>query len=143
MIRPIRLPRGREVPESIVRERATTAGGPGGQHANRSATRVEVGVPLDELPLTESEVARVRARLASRIDGDVLLWVGSGERRSQLQNRRAARERMAELLLEALHVDAPRRPSRPSRGAQLRLREAKRRSSQKKRSRSWRPGDPD
>ena len=102
------LANGAMLPAALVRERATTGGGPGGQHVNRSATRVELRVNVDDLPLTARERERVRERLGRRIGADGDLRVTASNRRSQLQNREAARARLVELLDEALAVDPPR-----------------------------------
>lgn len=140
-IDPIALPGGRVVPEHAVEEFATTSGGPGGQHANRSATRIEVRVRLDALPLSEAEHARVFERLGGRISGDGVLAVSARDYRSQLRNRQAARARMAELLAEALHVEPPRRPTKVPRGVRRRWRASKEQQSQRKQARRWRPGN--
>lgn len=140
----LRLPGGRVVPASRVQWRATTSGGPGGQHANRTASRVEVVVQLDSLPLDPREVARLYERLASRISGAGEVVVGCDDTRDQHRNRRTALRRMERLLAGALTEQARRVPTRPSTGARLRRRESKQQGSQRKRSRGWRwSGDDD
>ena len=133
------LASGATVPAALVRERATTGGGPGGQHVNRSATRVELRVNVDDLPLGARERARIRERLGRRIGADGDLRVTASNRRSQLQNREAARARLVELLDEALAVDPPRVPTRQSRGAQNAARRDREHAQRRKAERTWRP----
>jgi ribosome-associated protein len=106
------------------------SGGPGGQHANTSNTRVELRFDIEASP---SLGPRQRARLIERI-GPRLRIVAS-ERRSQLQNRELALERLRERLGMALHVDPPRVATRPSRAAQRARVEHKRRIAERKRTR--------
>lgn len=134
----LRLPKGRSVPAEQVQWRATTSGGPGGQHANRTASRVEVVVQLDSLPLEPREVARLYERLASRITGAGEVVVGSADTRDQHRNRRTALRRMERLIADALRQERRRVPTRPSKGARLRSRQSKQQQSQRKRSRGWR-----
>ena len=141
----LRLPGRRSVPAERVQWRATTSGGPGGQHANRTASRVEVVVQLDSLPLEPREIARLYERLASRITGAGEIVVGCADSRDQHRNRRTALRRMERLLRDALAEPRRRVPTRPSAGARLRRRESKQQTSQRKRSRrwNWRDGDTD
>ncbi len=118
-------------------ERFTTSGGPGGQHANRSQTRVELSVDLRTCAgLRDADRARLRARFGDRV------VVVAGEERSQTRNRQLARRRLAALLRNALAVRRPRRATRPTAASQTRRLEAKRRRSQQKRDRR-RPSDGD
>lgn len=137
----IRLPRGRIVPPEAVVVRADTAGGPGGQHANRSATRVEVRIDVAALPLSEQERERLERRLVSRLTSDSVLAVREGGMRSQLRNRRAAIERAERILADALAEQPARVPTREPRAARLRRQMAKMHRSRRKRDRRWRPGD--
>lgn len=131
----IRLPGGRRVPAGACSMRADTAGGAGGQHANRSSTRIELRIDIAACGLSDSEQSLVLARLAGRINraGELVVW--AGDRRSQLQNRRLACERAEQLIADALHVAAPRTATRPSRAAKRRAREAKQHRSMKKQQR--------
>lgn len=131
----LQLPGGRLVPADHVRWRATTSGGPGGQHANRTASRVEVIVRIDELPLDHAEVARVYERLASKVTGTGELVTACSEHRDQHRNRRIAIRRMERLIAGALEVQRRRIPTRMSKGARLRRRADKQQTSQRKRSR--------
>ncbi len=133
----LRLPGGRVVPAADIQWRATTSGGPGGQHANRTASRVEVIVRIDELPLERREVALLYERLASRIVGAGEVVVGCSDSRDQHRNRRTALRRMERLLADSLAVRRTRIPTRMSRGAKLRARKSKEQRSSRKRSRRW------
>ena len=116
------------------------SGGPGGQHANRAATRATLIFDVDNSPsLDERQRHRIQKRLRSRIDQDGLLQVSAQDTRSQHQNRELARERFQALLQKALKRRPRRRKTRPSRAAnERRLEEKKRRGYRKRqRSRDW------
>src|SRR2546423_12851505 len=113
---------GLHIPERELRWRFSRSSGPGGQGVNTADSRVELAVDVASL-LPPEEFERARRRLSGRLTGTVLAVVAS-EHRSQLANRRAARERMAALLSAALEADPPpRRPTRPSAGARERRKE--------------------
>jgi ribosome-associated protein len=114
----------------------TGSGGPGGQHANTANTRVELRFDVEASP---SLGPRQRARLLDKL-GTAVRVVASDER-SQARNRALALERLRSRLADALHVETPRRPTRPSRGANQRRLEAKRRHSDTKRQRRAGPGE--
>ena len=137
------LPSGRAVPTYAVRVSATPAGGPGGQHANRSATRVEVRMSIAACGLTAEQQQDVRTHHAGRISAQDELVVWAGERRSQLQNRRAAYRRLEALIRAALDRPEPRIATRTPRRAHEQRLDAKRRRSQRKRDRRWRPDGTD
>jgi ribosome-associated protein len=130
------LPRGLVIPEGELVERFTRAGGPGGQGVNTTDSRVELRwAPGDSAALTDLQRARLRDRWAGRlVDGAVT--VVASQRRSQLQNRLAARARLAAMLAEALAPPpATRRATRPSRAARQRRLETKRRRGELKSTR--------
>ena len=131
----IPLPGGRRLPREAVEFRAARAGGPGGQHVNTSATKVELRVRIDDLPYDEAEKARLRERLGGRIGADDALRVTASNERSQRQNRAQAEERLAALIGAALLVDRPRRATAPSAAERRRRREEKARQSERKRGR--------
>jgi ribosome-associated protein len=110
--------------------RTSTSGGPGGQHANRSETRVEVTFQVETSP---SLGPRQRARLLERL-GPVVR-VSASDTRSQSRNRELALERLRAKLAAGLRVTAPRRPTRPSRAARAARLDAKRRQSERKQGR--------
>lgn len=126
--------------------RATTGGGPGGQHVNRSATRVEVrwrpaaSASLAHA-LTPEHRERVLGRLARRLDTDGTLRIVAGEHRSQRRNRDAALERLATLVRVALPDPVPRKETRPTRASVERRLETKKRRSHVKRERRRGPDD--
>jgi ribosome-associated protein len=134
----LQLPGGRMLPAAKVAWRATTSGGPGGQHANRTASKVEVVVQIGDLPLTPQEVARVYERLASRITGAGELVTSCADSRDQHRNRRVASRRMERLIADALREQKRRVPTRESYGAKLRRRSSKQQHSQQKQQRTWR-----
>src|SRR5699024_2067064 len=119
------------VPAAALSWRFSRSSGPGGQSVNTADSRVELIVDLSAVPdLSEHRLALVRARLSGRIVDDRLV-VAAAEHRSQLRNRRAARERVAELVRGALAPPPKKsRPRRPSQGAKRRRLEAKKRRSQ-------------
>jgi ribosome-associated protein len=110
--------------------RTTGSGGPGGQHANTSDTRVEVRFPI---ATSTSLGPRQRARLLDRL-GPVARATAS-DHRSQARNRELALERLRSRLAAALRVDPPRRATTPSRSAKEARLEAKRRRAQRKQGR--------
>jgi len=118
---------------SELAERFSRSSGPGGQGVNTADSRVELSLDVQRSPsVPEALRARLLARLRSRlVDG--VLTIAASEYRSQLANRRAARERMANLLRQAIAPPPPpRRPTRPGRGAIERRLAAKRRRAQTK-----------
>lgn len=133
MDQPIIIPGVGPIPESELDWRYTTSGGPGGQHANRSRTRVELRWDLSSDRLTADQRERLQRRF-----GDAVVVVADDER-SQARNRELARARLAERVTDALRVRRRRVKTKPSRGSRQRRLESKRQTSEKKRSRSWRP----
>jgi ribosome-associated protein len=119
-----------------LRWRFTPSGGPGGQHANRSNTRAEVRFDIGGSPsLSDTQ----RALLVERLGNE--LRVVCDQERSQTRNRTLAQQRLIERLGAALRRDPPRRRSRVPRGVNERRLEAKKRRSDTKRGRRWRPSD--
>ena len=124
------------VPEHELSFRASRSGGPGGQHVNRSSTRVEVLWSVALSPsLTEQQRDLLLNRLASRVDSRGVLHVVCDQTRSQLQNRLLAVERLNALVRKALRVPRPRKKTTPPAAAVERRLEGKRRRSEKKRDR--------
>lgn len=128
------MSRSLSLPMSEVQWRATTPGGPGGQHANKTSSRVEVRF---DVVSSATLGPRQRARLLERI-GPVVRATASDER-SQARNRQIALERLATRIAAALRVDAPRRPTKPTKGSTERRLDDKRRRADVKRRR--RTGD--
>ena len=129
------------LPERELHWRFSRASGPGGQGVNTTDSRVELSFDLARSPSVPEPLRdRALARLAGRLVDGVVTVVAS-EHRSQLRNREAARERLAQLLRTATAPGPPaRRPTRPSKGSQRRRLDAKARRGQVKRLRS-RPED--
>lgn len=141
MTRDVRVSRTLTIPGSEIELRFSPSGGPGGQHANRSSTRVDVAWNVDaSAVLGPRQRARVKARLANRIDSSGTLRVSSDEQRSQTRNREEALRRLGELVAGALRVERRRVATRPHAGAVERRIAAKRRRSELKRARRT-PGD--
>ncbi len=122
--------RGLDLPLTEVSWRATTSGGPGGQHANRTLSRVEVQFDVAASPTLGP---RQRARLLERL-GPVVR-ASASESRSQTRNRELALERLAAKLDAGLRVQPVRTPTRPTKRAQARRVESKRRHAETKRRR--------
>jgi ribosome-associated protein len=126
----IRVTQSLRIPLSELQFRFSPSGGPGGQHANKVATRVELRFDVASSP---SLGPYQRSRLLDKLGPEVRVVVD--EQRSQLRNRQLAVERLRERLVAALHVDKTRRPTRPSKGAKERRLADKRRLSERKRAR--------
>jgi ribosome-associated protein len=125
------------IPQHEIDVTFTTSGGPGGQHANKNATRVELRLDLEtSIAFSVAQRARVIDRLGPE------LRVVVDETRSQLRNRTLAEERLVARLQTALHVQRARRATRPTRGSKDRRLKAKKGRSETKRQRQ-RPGRDD
>lgn len=128
-------PRGLRVPASELLEQFSHASGPGGQGVNTTDSRVQLSLDLaTTTSLDEAQRDRVISRLSTKLAGTVLT-ITATEQRSQRQNRRAARERLAALLREAVAPPVVRRATRPTKGSKRRRLEAKRRRAGLKQSR--------
>jgi ribosome-associated protein len=122
--------RSLRIPLEELELRFSRSGGPGGQHVNTSATKVEVRFDVEGSP---SLGPRQRARLLEQL-GPVVR-VTSSRTRSQARNRELALEQLAARLAAALHRDPPRLETRPSRAAREARTDAKRRRGDVKRAR--------
>lgn len=133
---------GVTIPPDEMETRATKSGGPGGQHVNTSSTRVELVWMLSRSRVVnEAQRARIRARLASRLDADGNLRVVASDTRSQRQNRALAESRLVTLVQRALVVPKVRRKTKPTKAGIERRLESKHRLSAKKRDRRSVDGD--
>ncbi|MFB9377144.1 alternative ribosome rescue aminoacyl-tRNA hydrolase ArfB [Kineococcus gynurae] len=124
------------VPAAELGWRFSRASGPGGQGVNTTDSRVELFFDVVRSPaLSETQRARAVERLGGRlVDG--VLTVSAQERRAQLRNRQAARDRLRDLLADAVAPPGPaRRATRPTRGSQRRRLEGKKRRGDVKRLR--------
>ena len=124
---------GLAIPAAELRFRFSRSSGPGGQHVNRSETRVELLFDVARSPsLTEEQQARIAHRLAGYVDGEGIMHVVSSATRSQLENRADATARFQALLAAALRPRKRRTPTRPSAAArERRLAEKRERSAHK------------
>jgi ribosome-associated protein len=125
------------LPLSEVLVRTSRSSGPGGQHANVTASRVEA---VFDIAASPTLTAHQRERLQARFGARVVAVAQDG--RSQARNRELALERLRDRLAAALHVRRSRRPTAPTRSARAKRVQAKRQRSDVKRARR-RPGDDD
>jgi ribosome-associated protein len=134
----LRVGHGLTIPVAEITLRTSRSSGPGGQHANVTASRVEAIFDVLASPsLSEAQRARVLARTGPR-----LVTVAQDER-SQARNRELALERLTERLQRALTVPRSRRPTRPTPAARARRLADKRRAARRKLERKPPPPDPD
>ena len=127
---PLRVGRGVAIPLSEIELRASRSSGPGGQHANVTASRIEAVFDVASSPsLSEEQRRRVMARVGPR------LTAVAQDSRSQSRNRELALERLRARLSAALAVPRSRRATKPTRAARARRVESKRRRGEVKRAR--------
>jgi len=125
-----------QIPDSELEWRFTGSGGPGGQHANTSNTRVEL---VFDIAASASLDDATRQRLLAALGPQVRVVCSAS--RSQRRNREKARELLDQRIADALVTPTRRRPTRPGRGAVERRITAKRQRSQTKSQRQWRNED--
>ena len=129
------------VPAGAITVRASRASGPGGQHVNKVATRVELRVELGRIEgLDEGARRRLDHLVARRLDADGRLVVTSQLTRAQSLNLEDARAKVRDLIAAALARPTPRRATRPTRTSRERRIAGKKQRSVMKRLRA-RPGD--
>jgi ribosome-associated protein len=132
----LRIDDALSIPLAEIELRTSRSSGPGGQHANVTASRVEAVFDVGaSAALSESQ----RARLLERA-GPVVRTVAQ-EARGQARNRELALQRLAERIAAGLRVPRRRRPTKPGRAARERRLEQKRRTAARKRSRRSFPTD--
>lgn len=138
----LELADGTTIPARELDVRFVRSGGPGGQHVNTSATKVELRFDVARSDaLTDEQKRRVAAALGSRLTTDGVLVLHADEFRSQARNRAAAVGRLGVLLSDALRPTRTRRATRIPRSSRHARLEAKRRRAERKRRR--RPPSPD
>jgi ribosome-associated protein len=121
---------GVAIPLAEIDLRTSRSSGPGGQHANVTASRVEAVFDVHaSAALSESQKARIAARLGPRVTA------AAQDTRSQMRNRELALERLAQRVAGALEVRRPRTATRPTAGSKRRRLDAKKRRGDIKRSR--------
>jgi|SRR3954451_12945791 ribosome-associated protein len=123
----LQVAEGTVIPLEEIQLRASRSSGPGGQHANVTASRIEAVFDVDA---SEALSDRQRALLKRKV-GDRVTAVAQ-DARSQARNREVALERLREKIEDGLRRPKPRRPTRPSRAARERRKDQKRRQSQRK-----------
>ena len=111
----MRVNRSVTIPAGEIELKFSTSGGPGGQHANRSATRVDLAWNVfTSKALGSRQRDRIRAKLRARIDSSGTLRLSSDRYRSQMRNRQDALRRLATLVAGALQTEKKRRPTSPT-----------------------------
>ena len=132
----LQIGRGVVVPLSEIELRTSRSSGPGGQHANVTASRVEASFDVEASAVLGDEEKR---RIASR--GGRVVRASAQDTRSQARNRDLALERLRAKLESALAVQRPRRATKPTASSRHRRVESKKRRSETKRARRRPSGD--
>ena len=120
---------GVQIPLGEIELRTSRSSGPGGQHANVTASRVEAVFDVYASSLTDAQKARIAARLGPRVTAS------AQDTRSQARNRELALERLGDRLAKALEIPRPRQATRPTAASRRKRVEGKRRRSEVKRAR--------
>jgi ribosome-associated protein len=124
------------IPDAELEETFSTSGGPGGQHANRSSTRVQLAWNVrTSAVLNEQQRQKLLNALKNRIDSDGVLRMVAASSRSQSRNRKEAEQRLAKVVASALKTVPRRVATRPTRAAQERRLQSKKRRAETKRDR--------
>jgi ribosome-associated protein len=135
-VRDLEVQRGLTLPGHEIVESASRSSGPGGQHVNKTSTRVTLRWNArTSSALTATQRRRLLRELASRLTRDGELLVHASRQRSRARNRELARERLAELIREAVATPRRRIATRPSSGSKVRRADAKRARATVKRGR--------
>jgi ribosome-associated protein len=138
MSEPLDITPGLSIPIQEVVIRTSRSSGPGGQHANVTASRVEASLEIDASEsLSEQQRQRLRERFGARVVAT------AQDTRSQMRNRELALQRLTERIADALRPQTPRRPSRPPKAAGERRLQSKRHRGQLKRGRRTHSHDDD
>ena len=124
------------IPRGELDVRVSRASGAGGQHVNKTSSRVEIFWNVRaSRALSDDQRARLFERLASRLTTEGSIRVVASDMRSQSRNRDLAEERLAEMVRRALVIPKKRRATRPTRASKEARLEGKKRQSHKKRER--------
>ena len=130
------------IPRTELDVRVSRSSGAGGQHVNKTSSRVEIFWNiLGSRALTDEQRSRLREKLASRLTTEGSIRVVASDMRSQSRNRELAEERLADLVRRALIVPRKRRATKPTRAAKEARLDSKKRHSTKKRDRRGAPLD--
>lgn len=131
-----------QVPRNELEVKTSRSSGAGGQHVNKTSSRVEISWNVrNSAALTDEQRERIQKKLASRLSDDGAVRVVASDTRSQFRNREIAEQRLDDLIEKALTVPRKRKPTRRPRAAnEARLTE-KKKHSDKKRDRQRRPAE--
>jgi ribosome-associated protein len=125
-----------EIPREELTARATRSSGAGGQHVNKTSSRVQLSWNVaDSSALEDSQRQRIVRKLASRLTADGVLTVSVSDTRSQHRNREIAEKRLTDLVRQALVVPKKRKATRPTRAAREKRLDSKKLHSRKKQNR--------
>lgn len=125
-----------EIPRQELTARVTRSSGAGGQHVNKTSSRVQLSWNVGmSAALDDSQRERILRKLASRLTAGAVLTVNASDTRSQHRNRELAEKRMTELVQLALVVPKKRKATRPTRAAREARLETKKLHSRKKQNR--------
>jgi len=113
------------ISDDEITERFVKASGPGGQHVNKTSSAVELRFDVRASSLAEDVKARLERLAGSRLTLDGVIVLFSQGTRSQEMNRQEVRERLAELVRQALYKPKPRKPTKPTYASKLRRVEGK------------------
>ncbi|NLT35641.1 MAG: aminoacyl-tRNA hydrolase [Gaiellales bacterium] len=127
---------GLAIPGEELTFTTSRSSGPGGQHVNKTSTRVTLAFSIERSPsLSSYQKALLKERLGSRINAEGILRVVAGRQRSQLANHHAAVARFVQLLQDALQEEPERVATKPTAAARERRLSSKRRRARVKRER--------
>lgn len=127
---------GVTIPQSELEFSVSRSGGPGGQHVNKTSTRVTLSWDISRSQaISEQQRERLLLKLEHRVTQEHQLQVHVDETRSQYRNRELALQRLAEIVVAALHVPKPRKKTKPSRSSQKKRMDKKTQRGQIKQAR--------
>ena len=131
----LRLKGGHAIPGEEIEVEYARSGGPGGQHVNKTETKVTLRFDLPASSLPDEVKEKLRRRLATRLTKNGELLISADAHRERTRNMDDARERLIEILEAALVEPKKRKKTKPSRGAKARRLSEKRKTSEKKQAR--------